>query len=165
VGTTAQDLLVKQLDQAHAMERAVATMLDGMIRTTSDPSVSAQLESHKQETEQHAEKLARCLERYGESPSKTKEALGMVTALLKAPADLLRGEQEMRNARDGFATEHFEIATYRLLESLAKAANDEQALQVARENAADEERMAARIERIWDKVVARVFQKEGVTTR
>jgi ferritin-like metal-binding protein YciE len=161
---TAQELLVKQLDQAHAMEHAVSRMLDVMIRTTSDPSVKADLETHKQETEEHADKLARCLERYGESPSKLQDALGTMTALLKAPADLIRGEQEMRNARDGYATEHFEIATYRVLESLAKAAEDKQALQVARENAADEERMAARIQRNWDRVVAGSLEQEGVTT-
>lgn len=165
MATTAQELLVKQLDQAHAMEQAVSHMLDGMIRTTSDPSVKADLETHKQETEQHAEKLARCLERYDESPSKVKEALGTLTALLKAPADLVRGEQEMRNARDGYATEHFEIATYRVLESLAKAAEDKQAVQVARENTADEERMAARIQRNWDRVVAASLEDEGVTTK
>ena len=71
----------------------------------------------------------------------------------------------MRNARDGFATEHFEIATYRLLEAVAKAADDEQAIQVARENAADEERMAARIERNWDKTLKGSLEEEGVTTK
>jgi ferritin-like metal-binding protein YciE len=162
--TTAEELLIKQLDQAYAMEQTVSKMLDGMLRTTSDPSVKADLETHKQETEQHADKLKRCLEGYGESPSTMKDALGALTALLKAPADLLRGEQEMRNARDGFATEHFEIATYRVLESLAKAADDKQALQVARENVADEERMAARIQKSWDRTVARSVEEEGVRT-
>jgi ferritin-like metal-binding protein YciE len=146
------------------MERTVAKMLDGMIRTTSDPSVVSDLETHKEETEQHAEKLKRCLEGHGESPSTLKEALGAVTALLKAPADMVRSEQEMRNARDGYATEHFEIATYRVIEALAKAADDKQALQIARENIADEERMAARIQRSWERVVARSVEEEGVQT-
>ena len=162
--TTVKELLVKQLDQAYAMEQTVATMLEGMIRTTSDPSIVSDLETHKRETEQHAEKVKRCLEGYGESPSKLKEALGAMTALLKAPADMLRGEQEMRNARDGFATEHLEIASYRVIEELAKAADDKQALQIARENIADEERMAARIQRNWERVVARSVEEESVAT-
>ena len=162
--TTVKELLVKQLDQAYAMEQTVATMLEGMIRTTSDPSIVSDLETHKQETEQHAEKVKRCLEGLGEAPSRTKDALGSLTALMKAPADLLRGEQEMRNARDGFATEHLEIASYRVIEELAKAADDKQALQVARENIADEERMAARIQRNWARVVARSIEEEGAQT-
>jgi ferritin-like metal-binding protein YciE len=164
VPTAVEELLVKHLDQAYAMEQTVSKLLDGMIRTTSDPSVKSALETHKEQTEQHAEKVKRCLEGYGESPSTMREALGALTALMKAPADLLRGEQEMRNARDGFATEHLEIATYRVIEALAKAADDKQALQVARENAADEERMAARIQRDWERVVARSIEEEGVET-
>jgi ferritin-like metal-binding protein YciE len=164
VSTTIRELLVKQLDEAYAMEQTVLKMLDAMIRTTSDPSVVADLKTHKQETEQHAERLERCLGTYGESPSKAKEVLGELTALMKAPMDVLRGEQDMRNARDGFATEHLEIATYRLLEHVAKAAADEQAVAVARQNAADEERMAARIQRNWERVVARSLQDEGIAT-
>jgi ferritin-like metal-binding protein YciE len=164
MAATVDELLVKQLDQAYAMEQTVSKMLDGMIRTTSDPSIVSDLETHKQETEQHAQKVKRCLEGYGESPSKLKETLGALTALIKAPADMVRGEQEMRNARDGFATEHLEIATYRVIEALAKAADDKQALQVARENIADEERMAARIQRNWERVVARSIEAEGIAT-
>lgn len=162
--STVDELLVRQLDEAYAMEQTVAKLLDGMIRTTSDPSVVTDLETHKQETEEHAEKLRRCLEGHGESPSTVKEALGALAALAKAPADMVRGEQEMRNARDGFATEHLEIATYRVIEALAKAADDKQALQVARENIADEDRMAARIQRNWDRVVARSISDEGART-
>ena len=162
--TTVEELLIKQLGEAYALEQTVSKLLAAMIRTTSDPSIVADLETHKQETEQHAEKVKRCLEGYGESPSRTKEVLGGLSALLKAPLDLARGEQEMRNARDGFATEHLEIATYRLIEELAKAADDKQALQVAKENIADEERMAARIQRNWGRVVARSLEEEGVQT-
>ena len=70
--STAQGLLVKQLDEAHAMEKAVAEMLGAMIRTTSDPTIAADLESHKEETEEHARKLERCLERYGETPRRSR---------------------------------------------------------------------------------------------
>lgn len=164
MATTVEDLLVKQLDQAYALEQTVSTMLDGMIRTTPDPSILADLENHKEQTKQHAEKVKSCLERHGASPSTVKEAAGLLTALMNAPADMLRGEQEMRNARDGFATEHLEIATYRVIEELAKAAKDTQALQVARENIADEERMAARIQRNWARVVGNSIEAEGVET-
>jgi ferritin-like metal-binding protein YciE len=162
--TPVEQLLVKQLNEAYAMEQTVLKMLDSMLRTTSEPSMVADLETHRKETEQHAEKLARCLEGYGESPSKVRQAFGTLTALMKAPADLARGEQDMRNARDGFATEHLEIASYRLIEQLAKAADDKQALQVARENIADEERMVAHIEKAWAKAVASSIEEGGYQT-
>jgi ferritin-like metal-binding protein YciE len=68
----------------------------------------------------------------------------------------------MRNARDGFATEHLEIAAYRLIEELAKKANDQQSMAIARQNAEDEERMAARIAANWSKFVALSMNEEGV---
>jgi ferritin-like metal-binding protein YciE len=162
--TPVDELLKKQLHEAYAMEQAVAKMLDSMIRTTTDPSMVSDMETHKQETEEHAEKVARCLEGYGESPSKTRHALGTLGALMKAPADMIRGEQDMRNARDGFATEHLEIATYRVIEQLAKAADDKQALQVARENIADEQRMVTHIEKAWGKAVASSIEEGGYQT-
>lgn len=164
MATPVEELLKKQLHEAYAMEQTVSTMLDSMIHTTSEPSMVSDMETHKQETEEHAEKVKRCLQGYGESPSRTREALGQLSALMKAPADMLRGEQDMRNARDGFATEHLEIATYRVIEELAKAADDKQALQVARENIADELRMAAHIEKAWGKAVASSIQQGGYQT-
>lgn len=162
--TPIEELLIKQLNEAYAMEQTVLKMLDSMIRTTSVPAMVADLETHREETEEHAEKVARCLEGYGESPSKTRQALGTLSALMKAPADMVRGEQDMRNARDGYATEHLEIASYRVIEELAKAADDKQALQVARENIADEQRMVAHIEKAWAKAVASSIQEGGYQT-
>ncbi len=159
-----EELLIAQLDEAYAMEQSVLKMLDSMIRTTSDPSVVSDIETHRSETEQHAEKLRRCLEGYGKTPSKSKTMMGNLTALMKAPMDMARGEQDMRNARDGFATEHFEIATYHLIEEIAKAADDKQALQIAKENRADEERMAAHIQKVWSRVVAASVQSGDYQT-
>jgi len=50
-----------------------------------------------------------------------------------------------------YATEHLEIASYRLLERVAVWAGDERTAEVARENRADEERMAAWIDDHWDR--------------
>jgi ferritin-like metal-binding protein YciE len=52
--TPVEELLVKQLNEAYAMEQTVLKMLDSMIRTTSEPSMVSDLETHKGDTEQHA---------------------------------------------------------------------------------------------------------------
>ena len=159
---TIDEQLVKHIDEAYAMEQNVLRMLDGMIESTDDPQLKNQLVSHKAETEQHAERLKTCLEAHDASPSKLKEAGGIAGALMKGVLDMTRNEKAGRNARDGYATEHMEIAAYQLLERIAMRAGDEETAAVARTNRADEEAMARAIDASWDKAAELSLKEEGV---
>ena len=145
------DQLVKHIDEAYAMEQNVLRMLEGMIDTTDDPQLKADLEHHKQETEMQAERLEGRLQAHDSSPSLVREAGGMVGALMKEVVDLARGEKAGRNVRDGYATEHMEIASYQLLERVAQRAGDEETAAVARQNRSEEEAMAQRFDENWDR--------------
>jgi len=158
-----QDQLVKHIDEAISMEENVKRMLDGMIETTDDAGVIDLLEHHKVETEQHSQRLRERLEAHGASPSMVREATGILGALAKLPLDMGRGEKAGRNARDGYATEHMEIASYQLLERVAKRAGDEETAEVARLNRAEEEAMAQKLDEHWDTFVELSLREEGVT--
>src|SRR4051812_11033791 len=145
------------------MEQNVLRMLDGMIGTTDDAAIRSDLEHHKAETEQQARRLERRLEAHGATPSKIKEAGGILGALMKSVVDIVRTDSPGRNARDGFATEHMEIASYELLERVAVRAGDEATAEVARQNRAEEEAMADKIAATWDKVVDLSLHESGVT--
>lgn len=155
------DQLVKHIDEAVAMEENVSRMLDGMIQTTDDPAVIDLLETHKVETMQHSQRLRRRLEAHGASPSFVREATGILGALAKLPLDMVRGEKAGRNARDGYAAEHMEIAAYQLLERVATRAGDEETAEVARLNRADEERMAKKLDEHWDHFAELSLREEG----
>jgi ferritin-like metal-binding protein YciE len=155
------DQLVKHIDEAIAMEENVKRMLDGMIGTMDDPQVIDLLEHHKVETEEHSQRLRRRLEAHGASPSMVREATGILGALAKLPLDMVRGEKAGRNARDAYATEHMEIASYRLLERVATRAGDEETAEVARRNLADEEAMARKLDEHWDLFAAQSLRDEG----
>ncbi|MBA2383870.1 MAG: DUF892 family protein [Actinobacteria bacterium] len=159
-----QNQLVKHIDEALAMEENVKRMLDGMIETTDDPGVIDLLEHHKVETEEHSQRLRRRLEAHGSSPSMVREAAGILGALAKLPLDMVRGEKAGRNARDGYATEHMEIAAYQLLERIAARAGDEETAEVARRNRAEEEAMARKLEEHWDLFAEQSLREEGVST-
>jgi ferritin-like metal-binding protein YciE len=158
-----KDQLIKHIDEALAMEQNVLRMLDGMISTTEDEEIRSELRHHKLETEQHAERLEERLAAHEASPSTAREAAGIMNALMKSVLDMVRSEKAGRNARDGYATEHLEIASYQLLERVAQAAGDDETAEVARQNRSDEEAMAKKIEANWDKFAELSLQEAGVT--
>jgi ferritin-like metal-binding protein YciE len=157
-----EEQLVKHIDEALAMEQNVLRMLDGMISTTDDEEIKNELRQHKLETEQHAERLEKRLAAHDASPSTAREAAGIMGALMKGIVDMARQEKAGRNARDGYATEHLEIASYQLLERVAKAAGDEETAEVARQNRADEEKMTKKIEANWDRFAELSLREAGV---
>src|ERR687893_269463 len=146
-----QQKLVDYVEDAHAMEQSISRMLDSMISTTDDPEIRSMLEHHKQETEEHERRLRERLDALGAGTSTTKEAGAVGASLLKGVGDMARTDKPGKNARDGFVTEHMEIASYQLLERLAKRAGDAQTAEVARQNRADEEAMAQKIDANWDR--------------
>ena len=160
---TITDQLVKHLDEGLAMEQNVLRMLDAMVGTTDDPEIKEALRQHRLETERHADRLRGRLQAHGASPSVVREAGGVVGALMKSVVDLARTEKAGRNARDAYATEHMEIASYQLLERVAMRAGDEETAAVARENRADEEKMAQTIDANWDKFAELSLKESGVT--
>jgi ferritin-like metal-binding protein YciE len=79
------------------------------------------------------------------------------------PLDMVRGEKAGRNARDGYATEHMEIASYELLKRIAQKAGDEQTAEIADEIIAEEKAMAKTIADNWDRFAELSLREEGVT--
>jgi ferritin-like metal-binding protein YciE len=157
-----QQKLVDYVEDAHAMEQNVLQMLDSMIATTRDDDIVEELEHHKMETERHEQLLRERLQALGRDASLRKEAQSIVGALVKGVADQVRGDKAGKNARDGFITEHMEIASYELLERLAQRAGDDETAEIARRNRADEEAMAQKIASNWDKFVDLTLAEEGI---
>ena len=161
--TTINEQLIKHLDEAHAMEQNVLRMLDGMISTTDDPEILQELEHHRIETEAHAQRMRARLEAHGGSPSAIKQVGGIVGALAKLPLDMVRGEKAGRNARDGYATEHMEIASYELLKRIAQRGNDTETVLACDEIIAQERAMADTIAANWEKFADLSLHESGVT--
>ena len=143
--------LIDYIEDAHALEQNVSTMLDSMISTTDDPEIKQMLKHHKQQTAEHERRLRERLDALGAGASTRKQAQTVAAALVKGAADVVRGDQAGKNARDAYTTEHMEIAAYQLLERLAEKAGDTETAEVARQNRAEEEAMAQKIHANWDR--------------
>ncbi|MCW2962580.1 MAG: uncharacterized protein JWM90_2967 [Thermoleophilia bacterium] len=161
--TTIETKLIDYLQDAHAMERDVLVMLSSMISTTTDPEIKQQLEHHHTETERHRDLMAARLEAHGASNSMRKDMQTVASAMAKGVVDAARSDKPGKNARDGFITEHMEIAAYELLERLATRAGDTETASVARELKGEEPAMAAQIDANWDRFLDLTLQEAGVT--
>src|SRR5438105_1952765 len=158
-----KEQLIKHIDEAYAMEQNVLRMLDGMISTTDDPEILDALEHHKLQTQSHADRMQARLEAHDATPSGVRQVGGVVAAFAKMPLDMVRGEKAGRNARDGFATEHMEIASYELQLRVAQNAGAEETAGIADEIIAEEKAMADLIASQWDKFAELSLREEGVT--
>jgi ferritin-like metal-binding protein YciE len=160
---TLQEQLVKYLTDAHALEQQSLRQLKNGADTADDPGLAAALQQHAAETEQQMNLLRERLESHGASPSTVKDVGGTITALGKGLLDKARPDNVGKIARDAYTAEHLEIASYELLERVARRAGDVQTAQVAARIRAEEEAAATRITAQWDRVVERSLQQEGVT--
>jgi ferritin-like metal-binding protein YciE len=148
--------VVQYLGEAHAHEQALTRVLQSQIAMTPRGSYRSALETHLEETRDHAERVQQRLGELGVGGNPLAAAvtlaeslLGQALALGKTPLDLLRGsggeEKVLKNAKDACATEALEIATYTSIERLARAVDDDETAELAASIRADEERMLARI--------------------
>jgi ferritin-like metal-binding protein YciE len=159
-----QQKLADYTEDAHAMEQNDLRMLDSMISTTDDPQMKEMLQTHKRETEEHERRLRQRLDAMGRGTSTRKQVQAVGAALLKGVGDVARGDKAGKNARDGYTAEHLEIAAYQLLERLAEKAGDTETAEVARQNRADEEEMARRIDASWDRTLELTLEENDIST-
>ena len=158
-----QDMLVSYIRDAHAMEKNVLQMLNSLIKTTQDEEIVKELKHHKSETEQHERSLQQRLDALGEGTSAVKDVPAMLGALVKGVADAARSDKAGKNARDAYTTEAMEIAAYELLERLADRAGDQETVEVARRNKADEYAMREKIEKNWDRFLDLTLAEKAST--
>ncbi|HEY6762157.1 MAG TPA: DUF892 family protein [Baekduia sp.] len=168
--------VVQYLGEAHASELALVRVLQSQIAMTPRGSYRSALETHLDETRDHAERVEQRLDDLGAGGNPLAAAVtfaetlvGQAFALGKTPFDLLRGsggeEKVLKNAKDAYSTEALEIATYTAIERLARAVDDDETAELAASIRADEERMLQRIlreiPRLTDAVVGADVEGDG----
>src|SRR6478736_5295315 len=150
--------VVQYLNEAHASEVGLVSVLRSQIAMTPRGSYRDGLEKHLDETRTHAQRIQERLGELEQGPNPLQALLGFTESLVsqtlalsKTPLDLLRGsggdEKVLKNAKDACATEALEIATYTALARLAGDVGDEQTAKLAASIRGEEERMLERIMR------------------
>ncbi|MDQ6691473.1 MAG: ferritin-like domain-containing protein [Candidatus Dormibacteraeota bacterium] len=156
--------LIDYLQDALAMEHTVLRQLDVSILTSRDADLLVELKRHRAQTQTHARRIRERLESFGATVSLRRQMESVVTALMKGGVDMMRGDKPSQNLRDGFVTEHLEIAAYETLERLALRAGDAKTASVARRNRADEVAMARKLGARWDRALELTLSDSGISS-
>jgi len=140
---TARDVFVAGLRNAHAMEVQARELMERQSDRLEDyPEVQARVRQHLQETITQIHRLERCLDGLGESGSTLKDTalsfLGNMAALAHGTAR----DEILKNTFANNAFEHYEIAAYKSLLTLADRAGATAAKSQLQESLDEEERMA-----------------------
>jgi ferritin-like metal-binding protein YciE len=169
--TNGKQKVLQYLDEAHAHERALVSVLTSQVAMTPRGSYRTGLEAHLRETRDHAERVGRRRKELGGGTGPlgsvvgfAETVVGQALAFSKTPIDMVRGtggeEKVLKNAKDASATEALEIATYTALERLARVVGDTQTADLAASIRADEEKMLERLTREIPKLTDAVVRAD-----
>jgi ferritin-like metal-binding protein YciE len=135
--------MVTGLRNAHAMEAQAAQLLERQSERLGDyPQLQSRIQQHLQETRQQQDLLEGVLARFDAGTSTVKEAaLGMM-ANMQAMVHAAAEDEVLKNSFASYAFEHFEMAAYKSLITMARQAGEAEVERVCSEILRQEEAMA-----------------------
>jgi UDP-glucose 4-epimerase len=145
--------LVKYLADVHSIELQALAQLRAAPKIAGDERLCQAFEQHLVETEDQERRVRERLEALGGKPSKLKDAAGVGGGWAMATFAASQPDTPGKLTMHAFSYEHMEFAAYELLKRLAERAGDEVTARMAADIAAQEARMAARLEQNFDAAV------------
>jgi ferritin-like metal-binding protein YciE len=150
---TARDIFVIGLRNAHAMEVQARELMERQSERLDEyPEVKSRVTSHLSETNEQLRRLEECLEVCDESTSTLKDTAQSFMANMTAMGQSMAGDEILKNTFANDAFEHYEIAAYKSLLTLCRAAGVDSARPLLEASLKEEERMAAWVEANVEKV-------------
>jgi ferritin-like metal-binding protein YciE len=146
-----RELFLHELGDVLYVERTLIKVLPKLAKEANDEELRASFESHLEETEQHAANIEQVFESIGEKP-KAEKCPGMDG--IKAEHDEFMKEQkpspeiaDLFLTGAGARTEHYEIAAYSGLITMAQAMGEKDAVALLQENLKQEKAALAKLEK------------------
>jgi ferritin-like metal-binding protein YciE len=138
-----RSIFVTGLKNAHAMEnQALSIMKPQVSRIENYPEVAARLDQHIRETENQLARLDELLSDFAEDRSALKDMALSLTGAMAAMGHTVAGDEILKNSFANFAFEHFEIAAYRSLLTIAEQGGFSASTAALRANLDEEVSMA-----------------------
>jgi len=155
-----QDRLIRYLEDAWAVEKALVGSLNDMANATHDPAVRALFLEHAQVTHDQEERLESRIRALGAELNRGKSLINTALGKLSELANVFHDEEDKttQNLIKGFATENFEAGMYESLRAYASAIGDTETASLAQE-LQQQEQEAAR--KVWALIASAAVRPVG----
>lgn len=145
--------LVKYLADVHSIELQALAQLKRAPKIAGDERLAEAFAQHLEETEDQERRVRERLQALGGKPSKLKDVAGTVGGWAMVAFAASQPDTPGKLTMHAYSYEHMELAAYELLKRLAERAGDEETARMAADIAAEERRMAERLEQSFDAAV------------
>lgn len=137
------DQIITWLRDAHAMEQSMERVLQRHAADAAEfPQLRERLETHLEETRNHAIRVRQCLEALDAQPSTMKSMAAGWMGAMEGMSTAMFQDNLVKNVIADHAMEHFEIACYSSLFAAAEEANLDDIVGTMSEILVEEEAMA-----------------------
>jgi ferritin-like metal-binding protein YciE len=162
VQRVAEETLVANLRNAHALEKQVVAVLKSQLGLLADyPELHARIAQHIVESRQQANRLQTALVACGSSTSMVKDALLSVMGLGQSSVQGLSSDAVLKAIVADMMTEHLEIATYKTLIVLAEMAGRSEICAALEVSLKEEEAMADWFDQNLDQITRRFIELDA----
>jgi len=141
---TAQGIYVTGLRNQHAVENQAIELLERQVgRLENYPEMEDRMRRHIEESREQARRLEDLLSQHDTSHSSLKDAAMSLVGNLAALGHSTASDEVMKNTLANFAFEHYEIASYKSLLTLADLVGHSSARTALETSLREEQEMAA----------------------
>lgn len=158
-----RDQLVKYLTDVHSTEENAIKQLRTGAENVQDTRLAEVLRQHLVETEEHERLVRERLEAYDASPSKLKDAAQKGVAAVTGAVAGAAPDTTGKIAIQAYSFEHLEIASYRMLRTVADRAGDTATVSVAERILGQEQAAAEKLSNLIEEAaLVGLPQRAGV---
>jgi ferritin-like metal-binding protein YciE len=162
VSDQARDIYIVGLRNQHAVENQAIELLERQVgRLENYPEMRDRMQRHIEESREQARRLEELLARYETSHSALKDTMMSIVGNLAALGHSTASDEVVKNTFANFAFEHYEIASYASLLTLAELAGDSAAPTALNTSLREEREMAQWIAEHLESTVRRFVERSA----
>jgi ferritin-like metal-binding protein YciE len=155
--------IIDWLNDAYAMERALEITLEKQANSGDvHRAIRERAAIHLDETRAHAERVQRCIELLGSTPSTIKSTASQVLETGKKYMTMFARDERVKDYLAATGAEYFEVACYKALLAAARVAGEDRIIEPLTQNLREDAAMARWLDENIDAVI-RDYLSEGAS--